>query len=148
MYLVDTNIISLTSPTAKTDHTIVVPWIRQAEPSIFLSTVTAAEVVAGIAKVRRLGALAKAANLDVWWTEIMLAYSKRFLPFDLEVAGAAGVMVDAARGHQPGFPDIAIAATAKVHGLTVLTANVRHFEPLGVPVINPFVALPDLPPSA
>jgi len=51
-------------------------------------------------------------------------------------------MLDLARAHDPGFEDIAIAATAAAHGLTVLTANERHFEPLGVPFANPFKQLP------
>jgi len=51
--------------------------------------------------------------------------------------------MDRARAYAPGFEDIAIAATAAVRGLTVLTANLRHFEPLGVPCLDPFEKLPD-----
>jgi predicted nucleic acid-binding protein len=43
-----------------------------------------------------------------------------------------------AAGLAPGFADIAIAATAVHHGLTILTRNLRHFEPLGIAVIDPF----------
>jgi predicted nucleic acid-binding protein len=53
-------------------------------------------------------------------------------------------MLDRARAHDPGFEDIAIAATAVAHGLTVLTANERHFEPLGVPLANPLKQLPTI----
>jgi hypothetical protein len=42
----------------------------------------------------------------------------------------------------PGFPDLAIAATAVAQGLTVLTANLRHFAPLDVPAHNPLESLP------
>ncbi|WP_244876980.1 PIN domain-containing protein [Acidocella facilis] len=42
----------------------------------------------------------------------------------------------------PGFADIIIAATAQHHGLTILTRNLRHFEPLGAAVHDPFVRLP------
>lgn len=45
----------------------------------------------------------------------------------------------------PGFEYIAIAATAAAHGFTVLTANERHFAPLGVTVVNPFKRLPPPP---
>jgi predicted nucleic acid-binding protein len=41
------------------------------------------------------------------------------------------------------FPDVAIAATAATHDLTVLTGNLRHFRPLGVPTHNPFDRLPE-----
>jgi len=40
--------------------------------------------------------------------------------------------------------DLTIAATAKVHGFTILTRNLRHFEPTGVPTIDPLKSLPDL----
>ena len=44
---------------------------------------------------------------------------------------------------RPTLADIMIAATAQHHGLTILTRNVRHFEPLGVAVVDPFTALPE-----
>ena len=44
---------------------------------------------------------------------------------------------DRARADDPGFEDIAIAATAAARGLTILTTNERHFAPLGVPLANP-----------
>jgi predicted nucleic acid-binding protein len=43
---------------------------------------------------------------------------------------------------EPGFPDLAIAATAVTHQLTVLTGNLRHFAPLGIAAYNPLDALP------
>jgi predicted nucleic acid-binding protein len=69
---------------------------------------------------------------------------RRFLPFDVAVARVAGRLSDRARskGRSPGFPDLAIAATAAAHNLTVLTRNLRHFAPLGVPAHDPFAALP------
>ena len=48
-----------------------------------------------------------------------------------------------ANGHGSGFADIAIAATADVHDLTVLTRNLRHFAPLDIPAHDPFRTLPD-----
>lgn len=43
-----------------------------------------------------------------------------------------------ARGQNVGLADILIAATAQTHGLTVVTANIRDFEPLGVDCLAPF----------
>ena len=76
----------------------------------------------------------------------MHLYAERVLAFDLRTARIAGALADLAlsKGHAPGFADVAIAATAKLRGLTVLTRNARHFEPLGVPFLDPFVQLPRL----
>jgi predicted nucleic acid-binding protein len=59
-------------------------------------------------------------------------------------ARIAGAMADRARGQgrAPGFADVIIGATAQHHGLTVLSRNRRHMEPLGVAVIDPFAGLP------
>jgi predicted nucleic acid-binding protein len=71
-------------------------------------------------------------------------YGDRILPFDLAAARIAGALSDVARsrGSASGFADIAIAATAHYRGLTLLTRNTRHFAPLGLPTVNPFVRLP------
>ena len=45
-------------------------------------------------------------------------------------------------GIHPGFADVAIAATAAVHDLTILTRNLKHFIPLGVSCADPFVSPP------
>ncbi|NKM89654.1 PIN domain-containing protein, partial [Rhizobium laguerreae] len=115
-----------------------------ASSQLFLSVISAAEVKSGIAKAERDGATTKAQRLKDWLESIEYLYAQKLLPFDLRCAHAAGRILDAARAHQPGFEDIAIAATAKVHGLTVLTRNMRHFRPLGVQVLDPFEALPEL----
>jgi toxin FitB len=66
------------------------------------------------------------------------------LPFDSETAEIAGALADPARsrGHALGFADIAIAATARRHNLTILPHNERHLVPMDVAVINPFQQLP------
>lgn len=109
-----------------------------------MSVISAAEIKAGISKAGREGATKKALQLTEWWQSIEHLYSGRLLPFDLQCAHVAGSIIDAARAHQPGFEDIAIAATARVHDLVVLTRNLRHFEPLGVQAIDPFSTLPKL----
>lgn len=101
-----------------------------------------AEVRAGIARAERQGATRKARRLSEWWESIEHRYGQTLLPFDLECARIAGGIMDSARAHQPGLEDIAIAATARAHGLTVLTRNLRHFGPPGVSAVDPFVGLP------
>ncbi|MDR6757150.1 putative nucleic acid-binding protein [Mycoplana sp. BE70] len=119
----------------------LVNWLDRASPYLFLSVVSAAEVAAGIAKAQHEGATTKPRALRDGWSAIEYLYSERLLPFDLKCANAAGAILDHARAHKPGFE----VATAQVLGLTVLTRNTCHFEPLGVPVIDPFNTLPKLP---
>lgn len=144
-YLVDTNVISALAPSKRGGAGELVDWLDRASPGLFLSVISAAEVWAGIAKAEREGATTKARRLAGWWRSIEHLYSQKLLPFDLACAHAAGRILDRARAHQPGFEDIAIAATAQVHDLTVLTRNMRHFEPLEVRALDPFESLPPLP---
>lgn len=144
MFLVDTNIISALAPSKRPGSGELVEWLDKASAQLFLSVVSAAEVKSGIAKAEREGATTKARRLTEWWESIEYLYAAKLLPFDLKCAHIAGQILDEARAHQPGFEDIAIAATARTHDLIVLTRNLRHFEPLGVRAINPLVALPDL----
>lgn len=145
MFLVDTNVISAMAPSKRHSNERLVEWLDIASPYLFLSVVSAAEVKAGIAKAEREGAAIKVERLRQWWESIEYLYAQKLLPFDLRCAHAAGRILDDARAHQPGFEDIAIAATAEVHELTVLTRNLRHFVPLGVRALDPFAALPPLP---
>lgn len=144
MFLVDTNVISALAPSKRADTRDLIEWLELASPLLFLSVISAAEVGAGIAKAEREGATTKTRQLKEWWLSLEYLYADKLLPFDLKCASAAGQLLDHARAHNPGFEDIAIAATAQVHSLTVLTRNTRHFEPLGVRVIDPFQRLPSL----
>lgn len=112
--------------------------------SLFLSAVTVAEIEDGIAESRREGARRKSADLAAWLETVLHLYGDRVLAFDVATARIAGAISDRARGlgQAPGFADIIIAATAKHHGLTILSRNVRHLVPLGVVVVDPFSRLP------
>ena len=146
-YLLDTNVLSALAPTKTKAVTKFVDWLEAESAHLYLSTVTAAEIHDGIAKAKRQGATRKAETLSTWWRAVEHLYGDRILPFDLAAAGLAGSLADKARGagHDPGFADIVIAATAGVHGLTILTRNIRHFAPLGVVALDPFQALPSFP---
>ncbi len=122
----------------------MIDWMDARSDALFLSTVTVAEVCDGIAKLKRTGATGKAVMIREWLDLVLHLYSDRILPFDIAAAHEAGVLMDRARaiGQSPGFADLAIGATAASRDFTVLTRNIRHFAPLGIPVINPFEALP------
>ena len=109
-----------------------------------MSAVTVAEIEDGIAKLRREGATRKSADLTAWLDTVLHLYGDRILAFDAATARIAGALSYRARGlgHAPGLADIIIAATAQHRGLTILSRNLRHLEPLGVAAVDPFVKLP------
>jgi len=143
MYLVDTNILSAGAP-SRVAPTALVEWMDAHSRVLFLSAVTIAEIEDGITKARREGATRKATNLAAWLETVLHLYDDRILGFDTPTARLAGAVSDRARarGHAPGFADIIIAATAQRHGLTILSRNLRHFEPLGLAARDPFATLP------
>ena len=147
MYLVDTNVLSAGAPGRQERSAPLVEWMEAHSDRLFLSAVTVAEISGGIAKMRRMGSAARAAGLEDWLELVLHLYADRVLPFDIAAARIAGTLTDRARaaGHAPGFADIAIAATAVNRDLTVLTRNLRHFEPLAVPARDPFRGLPAPP---
>ena len=144
MYLVDTNVISVGAPSKAVSAAELLRWMDEHSTTLYLSAVTVAEIEDGIAKARRESARRKAADLAAWLETLLHLYGDRVLAFDVAAARVAGALSDLARskGSAPGFADIVIGATAHVHGLTILTRNIRHFEPLGLSTINPFQALP------
>jgi len=143
VYLVDTNVISAAAP-SRPIPSVLIEWMDLHSASLFLSAVTVAEIEDGIAKLRREGAARKSADLTAWLETVLHLYSDRVLAFDTPIARIAGAMADRARGqgHAPGLADIIIAATARQHGLTILSRNLRHLEPLGIAVLDPFAKLP------
>jgi toxin FitB len=143
-YLVDTNVISGTAPTKAVRRPELVAWMGSHSPDLFLSAVTVAEIADGIAKAKREGARRKASGLSAWLRTVLHLYGDRVLPFDSATAEIAGALTDLARGrgHSPGFADIAIAATARRHDLTILSRNERHFVTMDAAVVDPFQKRP------
>lgn len=143
MYLLDTNIVSADAPAKRQiSSDAFAAWVHAHGDRLYVSAVTVAEIEAGIARAIRIGATTKAERLRRWLAAVEHFYAGRILAFGVEEARHAGAILDRARSHDPGFEDIAIAATAASRGFTVLTANERHFAPLGVPFANPLKRLP------
>ena len=145
MYVVDTNVLSAGAPARGVPRHGLVDWMERNSAGLYLSVITVAEVESGIARSRRIGAAVRAQRLVEWLETVLHLYGGRILPIDVVTARQIGLLADRARalGHDPGLADLAIAATAAVHGYGVLTRNVRHFAPLGVPWHDPFEELPD-----
>ena len=139
-YLVDTNVLSAGAPGRRPDHADVLAWMERHTEALYLSVITVTEIEAGIAKATRKGPSRKAEALRAWWDTVEHLHGHRILPVDHAVARMAGVMTDRVRGlgHAPGLAGITIAATARTHGLTLLTRNLRHFAPFGIAVLDPF----------
>ena len=142
MYLVDTNVVSAGGPSRTAGD--VATWMDEHAAHLYMSAVSIAEMEAGIARLRRRGSRRRVDDLTAWLDTLLYLYGDRILPFDVPAARIAGALSDLAlsKGHAPGFADVAIAATAQLRGLTILTTNLRHFAPLGVPFLDPFARLP------
>ncbi len=144
-YLLDTNALSILAPPAvprnatTSDGAAFRAWVRDHDDELFLSAITLAEIQAGVSRLERKGAARRAADLSHWLSAILELYQSRTLPLASNAALETGRMLDRAiaAGAAPDFEDAAIAATAAVHGLTVVTANGRHFKHFGVAFISP-----------
>lgn len=133
MFLLDT--VTISELRKRGPARSVVAWMRKRrEEELFLSVVTVGEIQRGIA-AKRHSDPDFAASLSQWLDTLLQVYGDRVLPMGADIARRWGDLSWKA-GH--GGADVLIAATALQHKLTVVTRNVRHFEPLGVPVVNPF----------
>jgi predicted nucleic acid-binding protein len=138
-YLLDTNVVSLLSP-SRAPATSLIAWLDKAEETseFFLSVVSVHEIERGIVLLERKGATAKANGLRSWMDGLFSTYQDRILPIDAIVSALSGKLEAAAiaAGHSPGMADALIAGTAKAHDLTVVTLNLRHFEPFGIDLMS------------
>lgn len=144
MYLLDTNVVSALGPSSGAVTQTLAAWLRSHTEALSMSVVTVAEIEAGVAKLRREGAARKAHLIATWIDATVDLFASRVLAFGIAEARIAGALHDRARavGVDPGFADVAIAATAESLSLTILTRNLRHFSALGVPAHDPFKTLP------
>jgi toxin FitB len=138
MYLLDTNIVSeLRKAKSGKADTNVKAWAESVSAtSLFLSAITILELEAGILLIERRDPT-QGAMLRAWLDgHVLPAFSGRILPVDVAVAQrCAKLHVPAPRPHR----DALIAATALVHGMTVVTRNVVDFESTGVEIFNPWL---------
>ena len=139
-YLLDTSFLSAIYPDPDVLPAKLRPWVIENEYRLHLSTVVIAEIAAGAENLRQQEAFARAEAYENWLARSVENFAERILPVDVEVAYCTGRLLGRAiaKGVHPGFADIAIAATAEAHGLTVLTRNLKHFALLGVACFDPF----------
>jgi toxin FitB len=134
MYLLDTNVVSeLRKPKP---HGGVLQWIQDiADADLHISAVTIGEIQAGIELTREQDE-AKAKELEHWLE--LVSGSFNVVPMDALVFRVWARLMH--RTSDTLYEDAMIAATAKVHNLTVVTRNVTDFKNFGVSVLNPFTA--------
>ena len=140
-YLLDTNVISMLSPTRAAASAMFLDWLERMDAGgrVFLSVVTIHEIEKGIALLEHKRAIAKAANLKVWLAGLVSTYDDKIIAVDTSAAALAGQLEAKAlsAGHDPGMADATIAGTAKAHDIAIVTRNTRHFQAFDVRVLSP-----------
>ena len=133
-FLLDTNVVSELRKAERCDSGVRI-WIEAVDADdLFLSVLTLGEIRRGIESVRRRDPVGARA-LDDWLAALVAENADRILDITRPVAEEWG------RLNVPDpLPavDGLLAATARVHGLTLVTRNIRDVERTGVPCLDPF----------
>lgn len=137
MFVLDTNVVSeLRKANTGKANANVVAWANSVLPaSLFLSVISILELEMGILLIERRDQ-EQGKMLRNWLeNQVLPTFEERILAVDTAVARQC------ARLHVPdpcSERDALIAATALVHGMTVVTRNVDDFKPTGIAVLNPW----------
>ena len=137
-YVLDTNIVSALRKPAQ--NPAVIAWAASLPAEhAFITATTVAEIGRGIAALDRHDPR-QGRRLRAWFQSDMLGvFAERILPFDTDAALVFATY--RVPDHAP-YDDAMIAAVAQAHGMGVATRNTKHFEPLGVPLVNPYDTQP------
>jgi predicted nucleic acid-binding protein len=137
MFLLDTNVISELRKANRADA-LVRAWAERTPASLFwLSTISILELEIGVLRIERRDA-AQGILLRQWMEQwVLIEFKDRLLDVDATIARRCALL------HVPDprpERDALIAATALAHGLTVVTRDTADFEPMGVALLNPWLA--------
>ena len=134
-YLLDTNVVSELRRPDRANRAVATWFMGQNPVRLFLSAVSVLELQLGALQMLRRDAL-QGRMLTSWiGGQVLPRFEGRVIPFDTEIALVTAEL------HVPNprpDRDAYIAATALVHGLTVVTRNARDFEGTGVRLFNPW----------
>jgi hypothetical protein len=133
MFLLDTMVIS--ENFKRYSFPAVIDWLRARTPeTIFVSVITFGEIAAGLEKQRMTDTDAFG-RLAAWLDETRRDYAARTIQINTDVAVRWGRLYTQLKRRDT---DLLLAATALAFDLTLVTRNVRHFEPTGVRLFNPY----------
>lgn len=133
-YLLDTNVVSELRKRDRANR-FVTAWFRERKAQeLFISVLTLGELRRGAERVSRRDPRSAAA-LRSWLDRTRIRFRDRIVDVDGAVADRWGRLSAA-----DPLPDVdgLLAATALLHGMTVVTRNVRHMDPTGALYLNPF----------
>jgi len=135
--LLDTNVLSELRKDTRANAHLRAWFERVAVDEIYLSVLVIGELRRGVELVRRRDTK-QAAALERWLTRVTTDHAERILPVDGPVADQWGRL----RAKQPdSVIDTLMAATALVHGLVLVTRNVKDVAWTGASCLNPFEAV-------
>ena len=133
-YLIDTNIISEVRKLDRCDANVAAWYASIDDKDLYLSVLVLGEVRKGIERARPRDS-DRARALERWLAAVRVAFAGRILAIDDSVAEEWGRM---SAGRPVATVDGLLAATAKVHRLTLATRNTADVADLGAEVVNPF----------
>lgn len=133
-HLIDTNIIFEIRKGRRCDPNVARWYEKNEDASLYLSVLVIGEIRSGIEKVRTKDT-AKANALEQWLITVDKAFGERILPVDRAVAHEWGRL----KAHR-SLPvvDGFLAATAKIHRMTLVTRNTDDIADVDVSMLNPF----------
>ncbi len=132
MFLIDTDVLSALRRRER--YPEVARWMsRQRAADLYLSVVSIGEIERDVIRQQRSNP-DFARTLALWLDSVITLYGEHILGVNMAIARRWG-QLSARIGNDSA--DLLVAATALEHGLSVVTRNVRHFQPAGVEVVDP-----------
>lgn len=137
VFLIDTNVISEFRKGARANDGVLEFFRRSKAERVpsFLSVVTIGELRRGVEMIRHRGDLSQADMLEQWILTVLSTHEEYILDINCDIAQVWGRL---RVPNQENPLDKLIAATALIHGLTIITRNEDDFVGTGAQVLNPF----------
>jgi len=136
LYLLDSNVVSELRK-KKSMNTGVLNFFQSIDSAeVYLPVQTIGELRRGVENLRNRGDVSQAKKIEGWLNLILSEYSDRIIEFDADCAQVWGRLMSP---HNQNAVDKQIAAIGLIHGMSIVTRNVKHFAGTGTTLINPFI---------